>query len=182
MQLTSQQLEGLVRQARRDAPSETCGLIAGIEDRAKLVYPLKNVDATPITNYLADPQEQLHALRDIEERGLVLLAIYHSHPASAAFPSPTDIQRAYYPEALYLVISLENAELATVRAFAVREGRVNEVTLEIEDEDESQGASTRRAQKRTGRPRAGRAVAPLSKGRSTGRGARGSGGRIPKQV
>jgi [CysO sulfur-carrier protein]-S-L-cysteine hydrolase len=162
MRLTRDQLRRLIAQARRDAPNETCGIIAGKEERATKILPLKNIDSEPRVRYNADPTELLHALREIEDNDWEHLAIYHSHPASPAYPSPTDIARAFYPNAVYLLISLMNPEQATVRAFRIVEDQVSEITLEIEDEDESPRTNSRRHKKSTSRPRAGRAVAALS--------------------
>ena len=163
MQLTRDQLETLVAQAQRDAPNETCGIIAGKGERAAKILPLKNIDPEPHVRYNADPTELLHALREIEDNDWEHMAIYHSHPASPAYPSPTDIARAFYPNAIYLLISLMNPEQATVRAFRIIEEQVSEITLEIEDEDESPRTNSRRHKKSSRRPRAGRAVATLSK-------------------
>jgi [CysO sulfur-carrier protein]-S-L-cysteine hydrolase len=165
MRLTRDQLHQLIAQARRDAPNETCGIIAGKDERATKILPLKNVDLEPRVRYNADPLELLHALREIEDNDWEHLAIYHSHPASPAYPSPTDIARAFYPNAVYLLISLMNPEQATVRAFHIVDEGVSEITLEIEDEDESPRTHSRRDQKPARRPRAGRPVAALSKRR-----------------
>jgi len=159
MKLSHEQLQQLIAQARRDAPNETCGIIGGKEGRALKILPLRNIDPNPRVHYNADPQELWHALREIEDNGWEHLAIYHSHPASPAYPSPTDIARAFYPDVAYLLISLMNPEQAELRGFHIIEGKVNEITLEIEDEDESPGTRTRRTARRAGRPRAGRAVA-----------------------
>ncbi len=155
----------LIAQARGDAPNETCGIIGGKGGRALKIFPLKNIDPEPRTRYSSDAHELLHALREIEDKGWEHLAIYHSHPASPAYPSPIDIARAFYPDAIYLLVSLMNPEQATVRAFAINQGKVVEVTLEIEDEDESPRTNTRRDKKSASRPRAGRTVAALSKRR-----------------
>lgn len=134
MILTTSQIEQLIAQARRDAPYETCGLIGGAAGRALQIYPLKNVDEDPRVRYLADPQELLHAIRDVEEgHEWQVLAIYHSHPATPGYPSPTDVARAFYPEAIYILISLMNPDVAQVRGFQIEDGKISEVTLEIEE-------------------------------------------------
>jgi proteasome lid subunit RPN8/RPN11 len=186
MRLTREQLEQLIAQAQQDAPNETCGIIGGKERRAVKIFPLKNVDGEPRIRYNCEPQQLLQAMREIEDGGWEHLAIYHSHPASPAYPSATDIARAFYPDAVYLLISLMNPEQAALRGFRIVEGKVEEITLEIEDEAESarvprrskqkkevqharknavQRTNSRRPARRTGRSRAGRAVAPLSKRR-----------------
>jgi proteasome lid subunit RPN8/RPN11 len=134
MILTRSQLDQLIAQAQRDAPNETCGLIGGKDGRALQVYPLKNVDENPRVRYLADSQELFEAIRDVEDtKGWEVLSIYHSHPASPAYPSPTDVGRAFYPDAVYILISLMNPELAQVRGFQIKDEKISEVTLEIEE-------------------------------------------------
>jgi proteasome lid subunit RPN8/RPN11 len=166
MQLTREQLGQLIALARADAPRETCGIIGGKEGRALRVYPIANVDPEPRIRYNCEPQGLLNALRDIDENGWDHLAIYHSHPATPAYPSQTDISRAFYPDAVYLLISLMNPEQSEMRAFRIVEGKVGEVTLEVEDEkNEPSRTNSRRGAPRAGRPRAGRAVAALSKRR-----------------
>ena len=134
MRLSSEQMHQLIALARADAPLETCGIIGGKEGQAMRIYPLKNVDSEPRIRYLADPQQQLRALQDIDENSWDVLAIYHSHPATLAYPSETDIGRAFYPDAYYLLISLMHPEQTSVRAYRIVEGQVSEITLEIEDE------------------------------------------------
>jgi proteasome lid subunit RPN8/RPN11 len=168
MILTTEQLELLIAQAREDAPNETCGIIAGKEGRALKIYALKNIDPDPRIRYNVDPIELLHALRETEDLGREHLAIYHSHPASPAYPSPTDIARAFYPDVVYVLISLMNPEVAMVRGFHIVEGKVEEITIEIEEKDESPRTNPGRAARPTRRPGAGRAVAPLSKRRPAG--------------
>ncbi len=168
MILTPSQVERLIAQARADAPNETCGLIGGREGRALQIYPLKNVDDNPRIRYLAEPEGLLRAIRDVEEdHDWEVLAIYHSHPASPAYPSPTDVSRAFYPEAIYILISLMNPEMAQVRGFAIQDAKITEVTLDVEQEatNEQTGTNPRSHQAATGRPPARRAVAPLSKRR-----------------
>ena len=109
MQFTHTQLHQLIAYARRDAPNETCGIIGGKNNRALKIYPLKNTHATPHVNFYADPLELLAAFRDIEANGWEHFAIYHSHLATAAYPSETDIAHAYYPDAIYLLISLSES-------------------------------------------------------------------------
>jgi proteasome lid subunit RPN8/RPN11 len=182
LKITCGKLKQLVLQARRDAPNETCGIIGGKEGRALKIFPLKNVDRAARTNYYAEPLELLRALREIEDNDWEHLAVYHSHPASPAYPSPTDIARAFYPDAIHLILSLMNPEQTSVRAFRIVQGQVNEVTLEIEDDDESQRENSRRAARRTHRPRARRAVASLSGRRPARRNARRARRRIPRKV
>ncbi len=143
MVLTRAQLDQLVAQARRDAPNETCGLIGGQNGRALKIYPLRNAAPNPRIHYLAHPEDLVAAVLDIEDaRGGQVLAIYHSHPASPAYPSPTDVRDAFdpelnealYPDATYILISLMNPQMAQVRGFKIQRGKISEVTLEMEEQ------------------------------------------------
>ncbi|MBM3129683.1 MAG: M67 family metallopeptidase [Chloroflexi bacterium] len=131
MKLSNTQLAQLIAHARRDAPNETCGLIGGKDQRALKIYPLKNTHATPRVNFYADPLELLAAFRDIEANGWEHLAIYHSHCATEAYPSETDIARAYYPDAAHLIISLADPEQPRTRAFRISAGQVTEISVEV---------------------------------------------------
>jgi [CysO sulfur-carrier protein]-S-L-cysteine hydrolase len=115
----------IIAQARDQAPREACGILAGLGGRVRRTYPLRNASTTPQSNYLADPEQQYGAFRDSERRGLELLATYHSHPGSAAFPSETDIAMAYYPQARHVIISMAGTR-PEIRCFAIESGRVTE--------------------------------------------------------
>ena len=115
----------IVRQAQEEFPNEACGLIAAKEGRGVRVYPMRNADASPVT-YRLDPNEQLEVFNDIDEQGFELWAIYHSHTHSEAYPSETDRRQAFYPEARYLIVSLENRDEPVIRGFRIIEGDVME--------------------------------------------------------
>ena len=83
----------VIAHAREEAPNEACGLIGGIDDRAQTVYRARNAEASPL-RYNLDPKDQFRIMSEIEERGEELAAIYHSHTASPAYPSQTDINLA----------------------------------------------------------------------------------------
>lgn len=87
-----------------------------------------NAHPAPVTRYAIDPREQLRAFRDMEANGEELVAIYHSHPVTQPYPSPTDRAEAHYPDAVYLLVSLRDAA-PEVRAYRVRDGWVREVAL-----------------------------------------------------
>ena len=120
----------IVRQAVEEFPNEACGLIAAKEDRAVRVYPMRNADASPVT-YRLDPKEQLEVFNDIDEQGLELWAIYHSHTHSEAYPSETDRRQAFYPEARYLIVSLEDRNEPQLRGFRILDGEVTEEEVSI---------------------------------------------------
>jgi [CysO sulfur-carrier protein]-S-L-cysteine hydrolase len=122
--------EELLEHAREDAPNECCGLIGGEDGAAKTVYRARNAEASPL-RYNLDPQDQFRIMSEMDERGEELAAIYHSHIASPAYPSQTDINLAAYPDALYLIVSLVEGE-KELRAFRIVDGEVSEVDLEVQ--------------------------------------------------
>jgi proteasome lid subunit RPN8/RPN11 len=122
--------EEILQQAKTEFPNEACGLIAAKEGVPVKVYPMKNADASPVT-YRLEPKEQLQVFNDIDEQGWDLWAIYHSHTHSEAFPSETDRQQAFYPEARYLIVSLENRQRPVFRGFRIVGGEVTEEEVSV---------------------------------------------------
>ncbi len=122
--------EELLAHAREEAPNECCGLIGGLDGVAKTVYRARNAEASPL-RYNLDPQDQFRIMTEMDERGEELSAIYHSHTASPAYPSQTDINLASYPDALYLIVSLADGE-KDLRGYRITDGEVTEVDLAID--------------------------------------------------
>jgi proteasome lid subunit RPN8/RPN11 len=120
----------LLEHAREEAPNECCGLIGGTDGVASTVYRARNAEASPL-RYNLDPQDQFRIMTEMEERGEELSAIYHSHTASPAYPSQTDINLAAYPDALYLIVSLVDGE-KPLRGFHITDGEVTEVDVTVE--------------------------------------------------
>jgi proteasome lid subunit RPN8/RPN11 len=104
--------------AERDAPRECVGVIGGTvhgpEFRGVALYPLPNISARPESEYLADPGRLLRALKAMDAEGLSLIALYHSHPAGPAWPSPTDARLARYPVP-YVIADVSSRVLAAFR-------------------------------------------------------------------
>jgi proteasome lid subunit RPN8/RPN11 len=121
-------IEEMIAHAREDAPNECCGIIAGEDGRATKLYRAKNAEASPY-RYSVDPQDLFRIHRECEQNGWDFLVIYHSHVASEAYPSATDVRLAFWPEAYYVLVSLEKPEAPVVRAFRIVEGEVEEETL-----------------------------------------------------
>ena len=118
----------MISHVRAALPWEGCGLIGCLGNRAVKLYPGTNIERSA-TRFNMDPAEIVAALDDIERHGWQLGAIFHSHPQSAARPSPTDLAFAYYPESLMVVISLADST-PDVRAFRV-DGPVREVPVVV---------------------------------------------------
>ena len=119
----------MIAQAKEEAPYEACGLIAGKEGKAVKLYRTANA-AHSTTTYRLKPEEQYKVFIEMEEKGWELWAIYHSHPAFPVYPSPRDIGQAYFPEALYIIVSLAQEE-PEIRAFRIVKGKVREEELVI---------------------------------------------------
>jgi proteasome lid subunit RPN8/RPN11 len=111
----------IVEQGLREFPNECCGVIAAENGTPTRVFPMTNIDASPVT-YRLDPKEQLRVFNELDDNGWDLWGIYHSHTHSEAYPSETDRRQAFYPESLYLVLSLSDRENPVLRAFRIAEG------------------------------------------------------------
>jgi len=83
------------------------------------------------TDYEMDPAQLIGVLRDLRTSGEDLLAIYHSHPFGPAKPSKRDIERAYYPEAAHLIVSLAEPERPRAAAFRIIDGEVYEIEIHV---------------------------------------------------
>lgn len=114
----------------REFPNEACGLLAGRDGAPLRFYAMRNLDASP-ASYRLDPKEQLQVFDQMDEEGLDLLGIFHTHTHSEAYPSETDRKLAFYPEAHYLVMSLSDREHPVLRAFRIAEGEVTEEELAL---------------------------------------------------
>jgi len=106
----------IIAHTREGAPEEVCGILSGKDRLATAIYRARNVAADRLMDYVVDDRTLLLQF-EFEERGERLLAIYHSHPDSPAFPSATDAWRAFYPEAAYIICSLAQPRRPVVRAF-----------------------------------------------------------------
>ena len=119
----------MVAHALAEAPNECCGMIASVEGEAVAVFPAVNAAASPL-RYEIDGAEQYRIQSEIEEQGWDLGAIYHSHTRSAPQPSQTDINLAFYPDSVYLIVGVAGPE-PEVRAFRIVERTVEEVALSV---------------------------------------------------
>jgi proteasome lid subunit RPN8/RPN11 len=132
LRISRQLLDDVIAHAREDAPNECCGMIGSSNGEAVAVHRARNTAASPF-RYEMDGMEQYRIQTEIEDAGLELGAIYHSHTRSAPEPSQTDINLAFYPEALYVIVGLKSPE-PDVRAWRIVDGQVSEAALEIEED------------------------------------------------
>jgi proteasome lid subunit RPN8/RPN11 len=119
----------IVAHARAEAPIECCGMVAARDGDAVKVYRAANAAASPL-RYEIDGAEQYRIQMEIDEAGLDLGAIYHSHTRSEPVPSQTDINLAFYPDALYIIVGLAS-DAPDVRAFTIRDGQVARAELVV---------------------------------------------------
>jgi proteasome lid subunit RPN8/RPN11 len=128
--------DAIVDQAMAEHPNEACGLLGGHSSEnggiATKLYRMTNAERSPVI-YRIEPTEQLRVFNEMEDESLALVAIYHSHTRSPAYPSATDVSLAYYPEAVYLIVSLADPNAPVLRGFRITDGKVNEEVLEIAD-------------------------------------------------
>ncbi|HVW80951.1 MAG TPA: M67 family metallopeptidase [Mycobacteriales bacterium] len=124
--------DAIVDHARRDHPDEACGVLAGPagSDRPERFIPMLNAARSP-TFYEFDSMEQLRVWREMDERDEEPVVIYHSHTATEAFPSRTDINLAGEPGAHYVLVSTRDPETAEFRSYRIVDGEVTEEPVEV---------------------------------------------------
>lgn len=123
--LNKKQKDELIVHSKEEAPNEACGILAGKDGRIERVYRMKNQDKSPETFFM-DPKEQLKVMKEIRNSGLEMVGIYHSHLETKAYPSAHDVELAYYPEASYLIVSVEDRDNPKIRSFKIVEGKIEE--------------------------------------------------------
>jgi [CysO sulfur-carrier protein]-S-L-cysteine hydrolase len=130
--LTQATYDAIVAHARRDHPDEACGIIAGPvgSDRAERIVEMLNAERSP-TFYRFDSMEQLRVWREMDERDEEPVVIYHSHTATEARPSRTDIGLAGEPGAHYVLVSTREPDETEFRSFRIVDGEVTEEPVEI---------------------------------------------------
>jgi proteasome lid subunit RPN8/RPN11 len=121
----------IVAHARDHWPRECCGIIAGNDGNPTGLHRLTNLEPG-VSRYLFDDEEFFKVYWDIENRGEQLLAVYHSHPITVAYPSKTDVEFAAWPEAVYVICSLKDPDAPVIRGFRIIDGEITEVDLALQ--------------------------------------------------
>ena len=132
MILLQETVDHLFAHAEREAPIEACGYLAGNGDLVVKHFPMTNVDNST-EHFSFDPAEQFAILKKARNEGFTITGVYHSHPASPARPSKEDVQLAFDPSLVYIIISLLN-ERTTIKGYRIRKGTVEEEPLIISGE------------------------------------------------
>jgi len=130
MRIARELYDRMIDHARAEAPNECCGMVASRDGEAVAVYPAENAAASPL-RYEIDGAEQYRIQMEIDDADLELGAIYHSHTRTEPYPSQTDINLAFYPDALYLIIGLADRSTPVLRGYSIRDGQVSEAELEV---------------------------------------------------
>lgn len=135
IRLLKKDYEKIVAHAEKELPSEACGLIGGTingdSKKIKKVYLLTNIDHSN-EHFSLDPKEQLAAIKDMRQNGLVLLGNWHSHPESPSRPSDEDKRLAYDSKASYMILSLMDRQNPVLNSFKITGDTAEKEELVIE--------------------------------------------------
>jgi len=125
-------VDAMVAHARRDHPDEACGQIAGPEgsDRPERIIEMENAERSP-TFYRFDAAEQLKVYREMQANDEEAVVVYHSHTATEAYPSRTDIKFANEPQAHYVLVSTRDPIEHELRSYRIVDGVVTEEPVKI---------------------------------------------------
>jgi proteasome lid subunit RPN8/RPN11 len=129
MEIQKEVYRQLIDEANAHAPLECCGYLAGIDATITRAYPMRNMDQSRV-HFSFDPGEQFATIKKIRNDGLMVLAVYHSHPETPARPSEEDIRLAFDSEISYVIVSLYG-EQETVRSFQIHNGQAEPEELTI---------------------------------------------------
>ena len=130
----------IIAHARKDHPDEACGVIAGPigSDRPERFIPMQNAERSP-TFYRFDSLEQLKVWREMDDRDEEAVVIYHSHTATEAYPSRTDISYASEPQAHYVLVSTRDEQETEFRSYRIADGEVTEEPVHVTEYSASPG-------------------------------------------
>ena len=121
----------MIAHSLADDPNECCGILAAQNGSVVKLYRVTNSEKSPY-RFSMDPKELYQTYREIDDNHWELLVIYHSHTHSPAYPSATDIRLASWPEARYIIISLQDKTAPQMRAFRIVDSQVTEEELVVE--------------------------------------------------
>jgi proteasome lid subunit RPN8/RPN11 len=127
MRIARSMLDEIVAQAREEAPNECCGIVGSRDGEAVRLFKTRNARASPFA-YEIDSRDLLHAYNELDDAGLDVGIIYHSHTRRDAEASETDINLARFPDAIYLIVGVKFDDMG---AWYIRDGKVSEAPLEI---------------------------------------------------
>jgi len=123
-------VQQMVTHCRACYPNEACGILAGTGNTVIKFYPMPNFEPSPVS-YFMEPKEQFRVMKELRQEGLTMIAIFHSHPHSPAFPSAKDVSLAFYDDAVYLIIGLTNPKSPEIKAYTIIDGVVKDALFSI---------------------------------------------------
>lgn len=126
-------VDEMIAHAREENPNECCGVLLGRDGHVERFIRCTNAEHSPF-RYSVDPRELLDIDRQARESDWDILAIYHSHTHTEAYPSPTDVRLASYPEATYILVSLKDPNRPVVRAYSIRDDVIDELDMDVAGE------------------------------------------------
>lgn len=126
----------ILTQAQKQPETEACGLLGAHNGEATHYYPVKNVAPDPATRFEMDPRQQIDVMKTLRENDEQLLAIVHSHPHSPPAPSAADVEEYGYPDAYYLIVSLDVKGVLEMRGYRRVDGDMQRIDLRYEHGDE----------------------------------------------
>lgn len=129
-ELEQRYVDEMIVHAREEYPNECCGVLAAGGGQVVRLFRAENAEKSPY-RYNIDSRELLRIYKAIEDAGWELRGIYHSHTFTEAYPSPTDVRLAGWPDALYLLVSLQDPEKPELHGYYIREGQITEEPLRI---------------------------------------------------
>lgn len=119
----------MIAHCKEAYPLEACGILAGKNREVQRIYKMTNIERSTVS-YFMESREQFRVMKEIRDSVLEMLAIYHSHPNSDAYPSPKDISLAFYEDSLYVIISLIYEE-PVVKVFEIKDNVVTEIPMHV---------------------------------------------------
>ena len=122
-------VQNLLHHAQQTPEQEVCGLISSQNNIPQRSYPIKNTATNPESFFNLDARQQIQTMANMRDNNEQLFAIYHSHPSAPAIPSSTDVEQASYPDALYIIISLNTKGVLELRGYKIANAQFLEVPL-----------------------------------------------------
>jgi proteasome lid subunit RPN8/RPN11 len=121
----------MVTHCQREYPLEACGILSGKKNKVEKIYRMRNADKSAVS-YSMDSKELLQVTKTLRQEGREMIGIFHSHVASPADPSKTDVNLAFYPEATYVIISLKDRKRPVVKGYRIVNGEIAPDELKLE--------------------------------------------------
>lgn len=132
VRLSREIMNRIVLHARQGAPEEVGGVLAAAGGRPMHLFKARNAADTPTSAYRMATEDQRRILHEIDEKGLDIFAVYHSHPTAPAYPTTAELSGAYYSNAYYLVLSLADPQKPSMRAYRIDQGRGDIIEFPVE--------------------------------------------------